>query len=330
MPISLTKLLLEIESSFPDNDQLLVMKGVMDGLSLSDIATELAVKVKDAKMALASGMQKAKVQNLYELIVWGLRTGVIKDEPKTDLKDKVEPRAGTYEAHPMWLQVLEAIISGYSDAEIDTQAGINRDSLEYYKKLISDKFGLGGSRAKLIRFGFQVLNPIEGPSQIKGFRVPLLSLTQQEVLKLICLGYNVKEIADILDPPVSVKTVEYHRAKIKQKLGIDTNANVATTDITRQALKYFPDLLDDKHTDVDFKPGETIYTTLTPQQLSVFKMMVKGYDRFEIAKFLGISHKTVEYHRLKLMQKLKVNNAADLTSLAVKMGVVAPDFKREK
>ena len=330
MPILLTELLTEVESSFPDNDQLLVMKGVMDGLSLSDIATELAVKVKDAKQALIAGMQKAKVNNLYEMIVWGLRAGVIKDEPKTDLKDKIQPAAGTYEAHPTWVRFLEAIVSGYNDAEIDRQAGINRDSIEYYKKLIADKFGLGDSRAKLIRFAFQLLNPIEGPAQIKGFRVPLLSLQQQEVLKLICLGYNVKEIADMVEPPVSVKTVEYHRAKIKQKLGIDTNANVATTDITRQALKYFPDLLDDKHPDYNFAPGEDIYHTLTPQQLAVWKMTVKGYDRFEVAKILGISHKTVEYHRLKLMQKLKVNNAADLTSLAVKLGIVEPDFKREK
>ena len=134
----------------------------------------------------------------------------------------------------------------------------------------------------------------------------------------------------MVEPPVSVKTVEYLRAKIKQKLGIDTNANVATTDITRQALKYFPDLLDDKHPDYNFEPGEDIYHTLTPQQLAVWKLTVKGYDRFEVAKILGISHKTVEYHRLKLMQKLKVNNAADLTSLAVKLGIVEPAFKREK
>jgi DNA-binding NarL/FixJ family response regulator len=172
MAISLTKLLLEIESSFPDEGQLLVMKGVMDGISLSDIAYELGVKVKDAKQALAIGMQKAKVNNLYELIVWGLRAGIIQDEPKTDLKDKIQPAAGTYEAHPTWLRVLEAMILGYSDNEIDKQAGINRDSIEYYKKMISDKFGLNGSRAKLIRLGFSMLNPITANPSIKAVRPP--------------------------------------------------------------------------------------------------------------------------------------------------------------
>ncbi len=88
-------------------------------------------------------MQKAKVNNLYELIVWGLRTGVIKDEPKTDLKDKIGRLAGTYEAHPTWLRLLEAIVLGYNDAEIDRQAGINRESIEYYKKMIAEKFNLG-------------------------------------------------------------------------------------------------------------------------------------------------------------------------------------------
>ena len=326
MAISLTKLLLEIESSFPDNDQLLVMKGVMDGKSLSDIATELAVKVKDAKQSLIAGMQKAKVNNLYELIVWGLRTGIIKDEPKTNLKDKIQPAAGTYEAHPTWLRVLDAIIGGYSDLEIEQQAGVSRDSLEHYKKMISDKFGLGDSRAKLIRFGFQLLNPIEGPSQVKGFRVPLLSLQQQEVLKLICQGYNTKEMADILDPPVSPKTVEYHRAQIKAKLGIDTHANVATTEITRMALKYFPDLLTDRPQAAKMEPQGDVFHSLTPQQLAVFKMYVKGYSTKEIAEFLKVSHKTVEFHRNKLFQRLGVNSPADVTALGVKLGIIEPSL----
>ena len=172
MAISLTKLLLEIESSFPDNNQLLVMKGVMDGHTLSDIAFRLSIKVNDAKKLLATGMQKANVQNLYELIVWGLRAGVINDEPKTEFKDKIQPAAGTYEAHPTWLRVLEAIILGYSDNEIDRQAGINRDSIEYYRKMISNKFGLDGSRAQLIRLGFQILNPITANPSIKASRPP--------------------------------------------------------------------------------------------------------------------------------------------------------------
>ena len=64
------------------------------------------------------------------------------------------------------------MILGYSDNEIDKQAGINRDSIEYYKKMISDKFGLNGSRAKLIRLGFSMLNPITANPSIKAVRPP--------------------------------------------------------------------------------------------------------------------------------------------------------------
>jgi DNA-binding CsgD family transcriptional regulator len=326
MAILLTELLPKSESSFPDNDQLLVMKGIMDGYSLSDIASGIAIRPKDAKMMLATGMQKAKVNNLYELIVWGLRTGVIKDEPLTHLKDKIQPAAGTYESHPTWIRVLEAIISGYSDQDIDREAGISRDSLEYYKKMISDKFNLGNSRAKLIRFGFQLLNPIEGPPQVKGFRIPVLSLQQQEILKLICQGYNTKEMADMLQPPISPKTVEYHRAMIKAKLGIDTHANVATTEITRMALKYFPDLLTDRPQASKMEAVGDIFHSLTPQQLTVFKMYVRGYSTKEIADFLKVSHKTVEFHRNNLFHRLGINNPADVTALAVKLGIIEPSL----
>lgn len=56
----------------------------------------------------------------------------------------------------------------------------------------------------------------DGPSETD----PLLGLTdrQREILQLIAEGKSTKEIAGILD--VSVKTVETHRARLMERLGI--------------------------------------------------------------------------------------------------------------
>src|ERR1039458_2165480 len=147
------KLLLE-SATFPDENELSAMKAIMDG--------EKGVSKND----LASGMKKARVKNLYELIVWGLRSGVIKDKPLTHLKDKMMYDPNAHEGYPTRLRVLAATIAGYNDSEIQKEAGVSKDSLTFYRKKIATEFNLGDSIARLIRFGFQVLNPIERPSSI--------------------------------------------------------------------------------------------------------------------------------------------------------------------
>ncbi len=58
-----------------------------------------------------------------------------------------------------------------------------------------------------------------------------LSTRQREVLQLVAEGHAAKEIASILG--VSVKTVEYHKSGIMQKLGTRT-----TAELTRYAIEH--------------------------------------------------------------------------------------------
>jgi DNA-binding NarL/FixJ family response regulator len=58
-----------------------------------------------------------------------------------------------------------------------------------------------------------------------------LTPRQREVLQLVAEGRGTKEIATILS--VSVKTVEFHRSRIMQQLGIHT-----TADLTKYAISH--------------------------------------------------------------------------------------------
>ncbi len=58
---------------------------------------------------------------------------------------------------------------------------------------------------------------------------PDLTVRQREVLRLIALGCSAKEIANQLD--ISVRTAEFHRAAIMQRLGLHSTAQM-----TRYAL----------------------------------------------------------------------------------------------
>ena len=57
---------------------------------------------------------------------------------------------------------------------------------------------------------------------------------RQEVLRLIALGHTNKEIGDQLF--LSVRTVESHRARIQQKLGIQSRAELVAYALERRMI----------------------------------------------------------------------------------------------
>jgi two-component system response regulator FixJ len=57
--------------------------------------------------------------------------------------------------------------------------------------------------------------------------------------------------------------------------------------------------------------------TLTEREREVLDLVVVGETSKEIAHVLGISSKTIEFHRTKISEKLGVNNAVKLTRLVL-------------
>jgi two-component system response regulator FixJ len=62
--------------------------------------------------------------------------------------------------------------------------------------------------------------------------------------------------------------------------------------------------------------------SLTSGEMQVFELLAKGHDHTTISEHLGVSRRTVENRRSKLMKKLMVENFADLIALAVEVGVI--------
>ena len=57
---------------------------------------------------------------------------------------------------------------------------------------------------------------------------------------------------------------------------------------------------------------------LTPRERQVMELVVAGLHNREIAPRLGISVRTVEVHKARLMAKLDVDNVADLVRIAIR------------
>lgn len=63
-------------------------------------------------------------------------------------------------------------------------------------------------------------------------------------------------------------------------------------------------------------------TQLTARQLEVLRLVASGKTTKEIARDLGISPKTVEFHRSRLMERIGAHDVTGLTRFAVQHGVL--------
>jgi two-component system invasion response regulator UvrY len=63
---------------------------------------------------------------------------------------------------------------------------------------------------------------------------------------------------------------------------------------------------------------------LSPREFEVFRLYAEGKSVNEIAEMLSVSPKTVGHHNTSVKQKLGLANSAELTRLAIRLGLVAP------
>ena len=70
--------------------------------------------------------------------------------------------------------------------------------------------------------------------------------------------------------------------------------------------------------------AEKSATQLTLRERQVLQLIAEGKSTKDVASLLGISVKTAESHRTRLMQKLDIHETASLVRYAVRQGIVQP------
>ncbi|HLN32916.1 MAG TPA: response regulator transcription factor [Gemmataceae bacterium] len=64
---------------------------------------------------------------------------------------------------------------------------------------------------------------------------------------------------------------------------------------------------------------------LTPRQREILQLIAEGQTTKEIARTLHISVKTVETHRMQLMERLDIHDVAGLVKYAIRTGLIKSD-----
>ena len=70
---------------------------------------------------------------------------------------------------------------------------------------------------------------------------------------------------------------------------------------------------------------ETAFSLLSQREREVLQLLSEGKTTKQVAGQLHISPKTVEAHRLRIMNKLKIDNIAQLTKYAIQEGLTQPE-----
>ena len=68
---------------------------------------------------------------------------------------------------------------------------------------------------------------------------------------------------------------------------------------------------------------------LTEREIQVLALLVNGYSNIEACGMLGLSRRTVEAHRARIMLKLNINDLAGLVKYALRDGITTINTHRE-
>jgi DNA-binding NarL/FixJ family response regulator len=63
---------------------------------------------------------------------------------------------------------------------------------------------------------------------------------------------------------------------------------------------------------------------LSPREREVLQLIAEGKTTKDIAGLLGVSVKTIESHRVRLMEKLDIRQTAGLVRYAIRRGMIQP------
>jgi len=198
---------------------------------------------------------------------------------------------------------IRSLLENMEGIEVIAEAGDGREALRLVRTHRPD--------VVLMDIAMPGLNGLEAAARIaKKFpnvRVIILSMHVNEEYVLQALragaaGYMVKG-ADAAELEIAIRAV----ARGETYLSPMVSKHVVTDYIQRIS-------------------GETSpLELLTPRQREVLQLIAEGYSTKKIARTLKISVKTVETHRMQLMERLDIHDIAGLVRYAIRVGLVKPD-----
>ncbi len=199
---------------------------------------------------------------------------------------------------------LRALLEKERDMKVVGEAENGRTTVQFVRTLLPD--------VVIMDIGMPDLNGIEATRQIVAIsrRVKVIALSMHSDKRFVkgmlgagASGYLLKDCA-FEELAQSIRAVYANRTYLSPKIaGIVVEGYVSPPST----------------------PDASAASILTPRQREVLQLFAEGKTTKEIAFHLGVSVKTIETHRQKIMDKLGTHSIAELTKYAIREGLTMLD-----
>ncbi|MDA8305332.1 MAG: response regulator transcription factor [Deltaproteobacteria bacterium] len=205
--------------------------------------------------------------------------------------------------HTIVRQGLAKLLDGEGELSVIGEAKNGREAITKVEELKPD--------VVLMDIAMPVLNGIEATRQIRkvsrNTKVIILSMHSHdrfisELFSLGASGYLLKDSTgdDII-----------------KAIGAAVNGDTyLSPSISRRVVEDYVSIKRVKSTE------ENLYAKLSDREREVFQMMAEGRSTREISDTLCVSMSTVKTHRANIMNKLEIENIAQLFQFAIELGIV--------
>jgi DNA-binding NarL/FixJ family response regulator len=205
--------------------------------------------------------------------------------------------------HAMVRRGLRHVLDGEPDLTVVAEAGDGAEAVRLARTTAVDLAILDVSMPRLTGLQAAATLAAERPE----LRVLMLSMHDNEqylfeALKVGASGYVLKAAADR-------DLVDACRAVLRGEPFLYPTGIAA---LIRDFL--------DRARDGEAAPTDP----LTPRELEVVKLVAEAHTSEQIAQLLGVSRKTVDSHRERVLAKLGMRDRVELTRYAIRRGLVEP------
>ena len=203
--------------------------------------------------------------------------------------------------HRMIRQGIRALLNDQNGLEVVGEAENGREAVQMIKELTPN--------VVVMDLHMPELNGVDATRQAvalrPGIKVICLSANSDErmtaeMLQAGAAGYVLKESA-FEELAVAIKTVMANKVYLSPSV-----ARVMVGELIRNR---------------SVQPS--VFSVVSSREREVLQLIAEGKSTKQVAYQLHVSVKTAESHRRNLMEKLKIDNIADLTKYALREGLIA-------
>lgn len=201
--------------------------------------------------------------------------------------------------HAIVREGLRALLEREPDMAVVAEAGDGREALRLAQETRPDVAAMDLS--------MPLLNGLEAARQMasweRGPRSILLTMHAEDRYVLEALRAGVRGY--VLKKQAAADLVRAIREVASGSAYLSPGISIAVADAIRSS-------------------GPPPEASLTAREREVLQLVAEGKTTKEIAGILGVSVKTADAHRTRLMQKLNIHDIAGLTRFAIRQGVIQP------